>query len=269
MPLFKTSSGFEVNFEVIPNVVPENTVFIHGNLASNRWWYPTEEEFRKQSKTRETPGSMILIEFLGCGKSEAPKTEADVNMRSFAREFNALIKSLKLSKVNVVGHSTGGVIASLMVATEPTLFNKAVLLDPVGPRGVTFNEAMVGAFEAMKTNRALTATVLGSTIYNNDEASDFFQRIVVEDAFHAVKTVGYWVLKALDGLDITSELKSIARPVLVLHGEHDTLLPIQDSQDMAALIPDAKFEVIKNQGHCVNAENPSLFAGILNRYLYA
>lgn len=268
MPTFTTKAGFQLNFEVIPNVVPENTVFIHGNLASNRWWYPTEEEFRKQAKSRTTPGSMILVEFLGCGKSEAPKSEADVNMRVFAREFNALVKSLNLTSVNLVGHSTGGLIASLMAADEPTLYKKAVLLDPVGAHGVTFDQNMIGAFEAMKTDKKLTATVLASTIYKNDESSDFFQRIVVEDAFHAVKTVGHWVLKALDGLDVTAELKAVTCPVLVLHGEHDQLLPIQDSQQMAALISGAKFEVIKDQGHCPNVENPAVFTGILNRFLY-
>lgn len=268
MPTYITEAGFKLNFEVIPNVIPENTVFIHGNLASNRWWYPTEEVFRRQFKSSSTPGSMILIEFLGCGKSDPPQSESDVNMRLFAREFNALIKSLKLENVSVVGHSTGGLIASLMAADEPGLIKKAVLLDPVGARGVTFDQSMIGAFEAMKTDKKLTATVLASTIYKNDEASDFFQRIVVEDAFHAVKTVGYWVLKALDGLDVTAELKSITSPVLVLHGEHDQLLPIQDSQQMASLIPGAQFEVIENQGHCANVENPAYFVEILNRFLY-
>ena len=77
------------------------------------------------------------------------------------------------------------------------------------------------------------------------------------------------VLKALDGLDIRSECAKIKHPVLVLHGEHDQLLPMADSKAMAALIPNAQFEVIPGQGHCTNAENPTRFVEIVNGFFGA
>jgi 3-oxoadipate enol-lactonase len=255
-----------ISYEKTDGLLPLNTVFIHGNLASNRWWYPTEDVLKEQAKSQKLTGSMVMMEFRGCGHSTPPNSQADVDMHLFAKDFIELIENLNLGQVNLVGHSTGGLIAALMMAKAPHLFNKAILLDPVGARGVKFEESMTAAFEAMKSSRELVATVMASTIYECKQDSDYFHQVIVEDAFSSVKNVGAGVLKALDGFDARAELATVQTPVLVLHGEHDQLLPIQDSKDLAAIMPAAEFKVIQDHGHCANVENPARFVGILTSY---
>ncbi len=257
-----------VHYEIIPNVLPENTVFIHGNLASNRWWYPAEQEWRRKAQGKDLKGSMILVEFRGCGKSTAPQSQADVDMHVFAEDFISVIQANKLGPAHVVGHSTGGLIAALMLAKAPSLFRKAVLLDPVGATGVKFHDSMTEAFEQMKASKELVSVVMGSTIHQNNPDSDFFRQIVVEDAFHAVKTVGVGVLKALDGLDVREECSKIQHNVLVLHGEHDKLLPIEDSKALSGLMKNSKFQIIPGHGHCTNAENPGVFVELVDSFAF-
>ena len=127
---------------------------------------------------------------------------------------------------------------------------------------------MTEAFDQMKENKELVAMVMGSNIYNNDANSDFFRQIVIEDAFHAVNTVGAGVLKALDKLDVREECSKIAHPVLVLHGEHDQLLPMADSQALAALMSNGKFQIIEGHGHCTNAENPERFTQLVDNFAF-
>ncbi len=267
--LMNDGSGCEINCEVIPGVLPENTMFIHGNLASNRWWYPAEQVWTRQNKSKNLKGSMILVEFRGCGKSSAPRNQADIDMHLFAKDFIQVAEKLNMGPLNLVGHSTGGLIAGLMLAKAPAFFKKAVMLDPVSAKGVKFDDAMTGAFEQMKSSKDIVSAVMASTIYNNDANTDFFRQIVVEDAFHAVNTVGAGVLKALDGLDIQAECSKIAHPVLVLHGEHDLLLPMDESKAWATLMTNAKFEVVPAHGHCANVEDPALFVSIVDRFLNA
>ncbi|MGE0633070.1 MAG: alpha/beta fold hydrolase [Pseudobdellovibrionaceae bacterium] len=265
------ATGFKMNFETIPGVLPEDTLFIHGNLASNRWWYPSAEIWKKKANGKNLKGSLIMAEWRGCGKSSKPNPE-HVEMKRFASDYVSFLKHMGYSadkNVNVVGHSTGGLIAVLAMHQEPKMFNKAILLDPVGARGVKFDQAMTAAFEAMKRDKALLAAVIGSTIFNNNAESRYFQEMIVEDGFTAVNNVGDLVLKSLDGLDITHQAKEVKNPTLVLHGEHDHLLPAKHSQELADLLPNGKFQWIEKQGHCANVENAEKFVAIVDAYLFS
>lgn len=257
-----------IHHEIVEGVVPQSIFFIHGNLASNRWWLPAEKFWKKEGEGKAYPGALIYAEFRGCGKSVAPKDSSEVNLHLFAEDFIALLKTLNKGPYHLVGHSTGGLIAALMLAKEPSLFGKAILLDSVGAQGVTFDRSMIAAFEQMKQDRGLTAAVIGSTIHNNNPESEYFRDVVVEDAFHAVKTVGHWVLEALDGLDVRENLKTVKHEVLVLHGEHDKLLPEADSKALASLFENGKYEVIPGQGHCPNIEDPEKFVNLVRSYFF-
>jgi 3-oxoadipate enol-lactonase len=257
-----------INYEVKEGLAPEDIFFIHGNVASNCWWYPSQAVWEKQAEGKNYKGALIYAEFRGCGKSTAPKDLSEVSMSLFADDFIEVIQSLKRGPMHLVGHSAGGLIAAIMMAKAPELFKKAILLDPVGARGVTFDKSMITAFEAMKVDKKLTATVIGSTIYKNNPEDAFFNEFIVEDAFKAVKAVGHWVLESLDGLDVRDQVKNIKNQTLVLHGEYDVLLPMQDSQEMATLIPGARFVIIPQQGHCVNVENPEKFVAIVRDFLF-
>ncbi|MBC7421692.1 MAG: alpha/beta hydrolase [Bdellovibrio sp.] len=266
MALFKTAQEININYDVFPGLLSSTTFFIHGNLASNCWWMPTVEILKSQGKG--LAGDMICGEFRGCGGSSVPQSEDEVTMKNFADDFVQLIRSLKLAPINLVGHSTGGLIAAMMLAQAPELFNKAFLLDPVGAEGVKFDTAMIQAFEAMKVDKNLTGIVIGSTILNNNANSSFFKDIIVEDAFKGVKAVGHLVLKALDGLDVRESLKNSNHPVMVMHGEHDVLLSKTESEKLAKLFKNGKFETLEGCGHCANVENPALFVKKFSQFLY-
>jgi pimeloyl-ACP methyl ester carboxylesterase len=270
MSMFQVPSHphFNIHFEVIEGLSPVNLFFIHGNLASNNWWQPTLDVMKKSKESGSgSNGKIVLAEFRGCGGSTPPRSLEDVNMDLFANDFVQLIQHLGLKDVVVVGHSAGGFIAALMMTQAPELFKGALLLDPVGMKGVTFDVSMTQAFEQMKSNKELVGLVLGGTIHGLDPQNKFFREVLLEDGFRSVQQVGHWVIQALDGADIQSKVSSIQKPVLVLHGEFDTLLPRKDSEDFARHLKKGQFEIIPQQGHCCNFENPELFTQRLQKFI--
>lgn len=272
---FTTKDNYQVHYQVFENTLPTTTFFFHGNVASNRWWYPAQEVLAKKAHGQNFKGAMVCVELLGCGESQVPKNADDVNMLKYASDFNDLISYyLKNStnpteKVNLVGHSTGGFIAAAMTGLQPELFNKSVLLDPVGAKGITLDENIKAGFGMMANDRNIAAAAIGATIYNNDPNTDYFQQVIVEDTFKAVKNISYWVVQAFHGLDATDLMQKSTVPTLVLHGEHDNLLPREASEELAVkYLKNAKFEVVPGHGHCMNVENPQSFADKISGYLF-
>jgi pimeloyl-ACP methyl ester carboxylesterase len=209
---------------------------------------------------------VILGDWRGCGQSSVPRSE-DVNMHQLAQDYLNLIESLHIQNLNVVGHSTGGLIAAIMLATASEKFSRAVLLDPVGAQGVKFEPSMTDAFEQMKKDRDMVAAVIGATIKDNDMSSEFFKKTIVDDAARAAQNVGDLVLKSLDGLDVCDMMAKVTADALVLHGEHDPILPLADAQKLAELMH-GKFAVIPGRGHCANVENPKLFVKLMSEHLF-
>ncbi|MFA6030178.1 MAG: alpha/beta hydrolase [Elusimicrobiota bacterium] len=259
--------GSRMHYEVHEGLAPVDVLFLHGNLASSRWWHPLLGEWRKSLPAGKPVGSLIFSDWRGCGKSSDPRAPQEMLMKTLAGDQLRLLDHLGVAQADVVGHSTGGAIALSLMCLAPERVRKAALLDSVGAAGIRFGEDMKAAFRAMASDRALTATVIGSTIRGVDPQSAFFREVVAEDACRAVRSLGTWVLESLEGLDLTEPLRSLRQQVLVLHGEHDGLLPKDDSRKLASLLPGGRFLELAGCGHCGNVEDPAELVRVLKGFL--
>ena len=254
-----------MNYEIHQGLVPEHTIFLHGNLASNAWWKPSLEIWENK-KIKTQTGSLIFAEWRGCGKTELSSI-SELTLQTLANDYIELIEQLDLKKVNLVGHSTGGLIGLYAMRARPELFHRTVLLDSVSATGIQFGPEMYAAFDQMKANRAICEAVMASTIYNFPVSQTLLKQIV-DDAFGVSEHIWHGIPKLLNNVDFRAELKNIHQPTLVLHGEQDTLLPIQGSEELAKLLPNGRFYKIPNRGHSCNVENPALFVELTERFLF-
>ena len=259
-----SSQNYSIGYTVTENAWSHDLIFLNGNLATSRWWMPTVEALMPLSTTPKT-GRMIFIELPGCGDSSALTQDLDVN--EIATTYLSLLKTLNVQKASIIGHSTGGFLSCLLMAKAPELFNKAMLLDPVGAKGIQFEDSVLDKYEEMKTNRELTAMIIGFTIYNCDMKSAFFNEIIVEDTLKSVNNVGPRMIKALRGINFESEIQKIKTPTTILFGEKDILLPKADFLRLAELIPTAKTIEVPDAGHCLNIENPQKMAEFIKAKL--
>jgi 3-oxoadipate enol-lactonase len=264
MSLFKTQN-YEFSYSVVENVWSHDLIFLNGNLATTRWWLPTVEFLKTTHAPAAKTGRFIFLDLPGCGEGSA--VTSSLNSLEIARQYLDLLSNLAINQGSIVGHSTGGLLAGLMMAERPEIFKSALLLDPVGAKGIQFDDTVLQKYEEMKTSRDLTAAIIGFTIQDCDTTSAFFQDVIVEDTWKSVKNVGSRMILALRGANFSSTLKQVKTPTTILFGEHDFLLPKSDAQDLTQIFQTAQFIEVAGAGHCLNVERPALMADFIKKYV--
>ena len=260
------SDNFEIAYQVIENSAPYDLVILNGNLATSRWWYPSIEFARTHWPNKNLTGKLVFLELPGCGAS--PAVQEKFEFSKLVQTYSEILIQLKLkSNSRIMGHSTGGLIACHLMAQNQLTFEKALLLDPVGPHGIQFDDLVLEKYEEMKSNQDLTAAIIGFTIHGNDFQSDFFKNVIVADTFQSVQKTGSLMIQALRGLDSTSIYPLIKTPITVLFGDQDILLPRKDAEEIVSLVQGSKFILIEGAGHCLNVENPSKMGQLIHQYL--
>jgi pimeloyl-ACP methyl ester carboxylesterase len=100
-------------------------LLLHGKNFSAAYWEPTirallAEGFR-----------VVAPDQIGFGKSSKPAAY-QFTFHALARNTRELLDSLRVGKVNVIGHSMGGMLASRFALMYPETVESLVLVNPIG-----------------------------------------------------------------------------------------------------------------------------------------
>lgn len=100
-------------------------VLLHGKNFSGYYWEQVAKDLIKQNYR------VIIPDQIGFGKSSKP----DYYQYSFgqlALNTQSLLESLGIKKVDLVGHSMGGMLAVTFAANYSKSVNKLILINPIG-----------------------------------------------------------------------------------------------------------------------------------------
>ncbi len=67
--------------------------------------------------------------------------------------------------------------------------------------------------------------------------------------------------------DSFDTLRRLDRPVLVVAGEEDAVIPVEDARRMQEAVRDARLEIISGAGHLTPVEQPERFVAALRGFL--
>ena len=104
--------------------------------------------------------------------------------------------------------------------------------------------------------------VWASVPYNYGLATrtEFASRLgadIVQRLRYPPNVVGYKAqLAAAWGWDATDQLGELRVPALVLHGDEDRIIPLENGRRLAAAIPGARFEELAGAGHLYPTDEP-------------
>lgn len=199
---------------------------------------------------------VIVFDNRGIGASEG-KTPTSVE--AMARDAMAFIRALGLAQVDLLGFSLGGFISQVIALKEPQLVRKIILAGtgPAGGKGIdgvtsvtirdmvraalSFRHPEYYLFFTETQNGRIAAHAFLARLHERTENRD---KPVAIPAFIAqLRAINAW------GRQRPADLSGIHHPVLVANGEHDKMVPSDNSADLARRLPNAALVLFEDAGH--------------------
>lgn len=189
---------------------------------------------------------LILPDLRGFGGSST--VDSYYSMEDYASDIAALLDHLGIQKAAIVGHSMGGYVALAFARLYPErisglgLVSSQVLADTEERKEGRYKSA------AEVADKGIASVVEAMTPkFTTDERLQAYARKSMEGQQPAAY-IG--ALKAMaERVDSTSLLSTIEYPVVLIHGDADTLVPIDRAREVKASFPQAHLVEVRGAGH--------------------
>ena len=251
----ENSKSIDLYYEDLGSGQP--VVLIHG-------WPLNGASWEKQTAALLAAGRRVITyDRRGFGSSSKPSTGYDYD--TFAADLNALLTTLDLQKVDLVGFSMGtGEVTRYIGKYGSARVRKAVLIGTLGPYLVKTADNPEGVeasvFEgikaAIKADRPAFLLDFLHNFYNYDvTAGKLVSERVVEANWNvAVQASAIGTLKCVDSWveDFRKDILRNNVPTLIIHGDADRILPPDaTSRRQAKMIKNVKFVELPGGPHGV------------------
>lgn len=201
------------------------------------------------------------------GHGRSGQSSSGNDMNGYADDLAAVIETLDLRGVTLVGHSTGGgevvryigrygtkrVAKAVLIAAVPPIMLKTAA-NPEGLPIEVFDQIRAGvANDRSQFYRDLAVMFYGANRPGAKVSQGTLDQFWLWSMQSGLKNA-YDCIKAFSETDFTEDLRKIDVPTLVLHGEDDQIVPVNDSaRKSARLIKDAKDIYYPNAPHGITA----------------
>jgi pimeloyl-ACP methyl ester carboxylesterase len=200
---------------------------------------------------------VILVDLRGVGASGGATPDS---IEAMADDAVAFIETLGLSTVDLLGYSLGGMLAQVIVSQQPELVRRVILAGtaPAGDPGPAATGAILQAAmeKATAQGKHPKHFLFFSPTPTSQVAADAFlarleERTDDRDVPVSNETIGAQLSALAKWEQGTSPaaLTNVDKPVLVVNGDNDTMLPTIHSFHLAQLLLDAQLAIYPDSGH--------------------
>lgn len=216
-------------------------VFSHG-------WPLSADAFENQMFFLASKGyRCIAVDRRGHGRSD--QTWEGNDLTTYARDLAALMEKLDLRDTIQVGHSTGGGVVARYIGRYGTeRVAKAVLISAIpplmlktetNPGGIPI-EVFDGLRASVQADRYQFwkefCTLFYGTNREGVEISEGLRDSFWSQCSMAGFPASYLGIKAFSETDLTEDLRRFDIPTLIMHGDDDQIVPINDSAMLSSKI---------------------------------
>src|SRR5919107_1751021 len=243
------ATGVRLHYAERGDEVGEAIVFLHGYSDS---WY----SFSRVLPLLSPEYHAFAFDQRGHGDSDKP--ECCYTLDDFAADVDAFMDAVGIEEATLVGDSSGGMIAQRVALDYPHRVSRLVLIG--SPTTLLNNEAVMEAGEKMLaledpiSPEFIREWVVGMIHYPLPE--EFLAGAISESLKVPARVWRDYYEGVVLTVDDTARLGEIGAPTLILWGEQDALLPREEQERRAAVIPDARLKVYPEIGHFAHWVRP-------------
>jgi pimeloyl-ACP methyl ester carboxylesterase len=198
------------------------------------------------------------------GYSRSQRPDWMRSTRDIAVIYRGLLSQLKIDGAALVGLGFGGWIAAEMASMAPADLSRLILVGAMGikpPVGDILDAAVTGYIDYARAgfhdqkafDRVYGAEPSGEQLEMWDVCREMSFRIAWKP---------YMYSQTLPHL-----LGAVRVPSLVVWGDDDRVVPQSAAKRYVEALPNAKLEIVKASGHCVDMEQPEALARLVTTFI--
>jgi esterase len=262
---FVTANGLRIHYLDWGNPGKPPLILIHGIARHAHTFDHIAPHFAREYH-------VIAIDMRGHGDSSWDP-QGDYLVEDHVKDLEALVKQLKLTKLTLLGNSTGGRVVQVFAGMHPDLVTRLVVED-VGPQRP---EDIASGFA-----RRVQQEVNGWA--NEDE---LIQQLTKENPKVApswIRNYAHFGVKArADGrlvwkrdpnlvkgfvpTDLWTSVRRITSPTIYVLGGKSTIVPADTQQELKKALRDCQIVTMPGLGHYPDVEDPPGFLAIVDKFL--
>ena len=237
-------------------------LLIHGTAASTAWWDPVIPQLAGDCR-------VIRVDMAGHGRSSAPAGGYDIPAQ--ARRAGAVLDRLGAGQVTVIGHSTGGYVATALAGQRPGLVSALALIDTAPDLDAVMDQGLLGRLLLAPLPGRLLWRLRTEVTIREALASAFTRPIDIPGTIiEATMGMTHRALAAtsrasddyLKQQTLPGRLAALGLPVLVIVGADDKRWRSASAAAYRA-VPGARLELLPGVGHTPMIEDPQTTSTLL------
>lgn len=259
---FAEFESFRMAYDEAGSGIP--ILFIHGYPLNRRMWQPQIDALSQDAH-------VITPDLRGHGDSTP--TEGVYSMDLLAEDCAKLLDTLNITqKIVLCGLSMGGYISFAFARKFPNRLAALVLTAtraaPDTEEGKLNRQRSIAIAKEQGIApiiESMLAKVLSPTTYqNNPDLVETVRQIMRQTSLEAVLGDLQGMMERIDSRPF---LQQISVPTLIIHGQDDPLIPVEEAQAMQAAIPDCRIVLLENAAHLPNLEASERFNQAIREFI--
>jgi proline iminopeptidase len=273
-------------------------LFLHGGPGYN------SVNFEQTTANLLSKSGFYVIVYDRRGEGRSLDNNAKFTFEQTFDDINTILAEKKIEKVSLLGHSFGGIIATLYAEKYPTKVNQIILIGAPIVMQETFNTIIKSSKELYqskgdknnlnyikmlenmdKSSLEYSSYCFGHAMQNGfyfpkqmtDEAKSIYSNFVKDTlaqkyaskmTFEAPK--GFWENEKYTSIDLSNSIKNIMKlniPIFGIYGKNDGLYSNEQIENLKSLIGAQQVKYLENCSHNVFSDQQTMFIEALNLWV--